>query len=215
MTAKSSDRIRVTVSLNRELVDQIDGLIDGSRIRNRSHAVEQLVAESLGLMQLREAVLLAGGESVEERLPAIEQMLDTLSRQGIAEVILVTGYLGQVIRERVGDGSRYGLRVEYAQSDQGSGGALRELRPRLQHTFLVVNVDEPLGVNLKHLLRFHREHRPIATLATTSLRELRGVYVLEPSIFGFIPEGFSMLEESVFHEVAKQGKLLSYPINNP
>jgi len=35
---------------------------------------------------------------------------------------------------------------------------------------------------------------------------------MEPKLFSFIPPGFCMLEETVFHEMTKQGKLLPYPI---
>ena len=66
--------------------------------------------------------------------------------------------------------------------------------------------------DIKNLLKFHREHAPLVTIATQSLRELSGVYVMEPKVFSYIPSGFCMLEESVFHEMTKQGKLLPYPI---
>ena len=103
-------------------------------------------------------------------------------------------------------------KIEYIETQMGTGGALTALKSKLKKTFIVVNINQPVTINLKTLLKFHRDHAPLATIATRSLRELQGIYVLEPKVFNQIPPGFCMLEDTVFHELTKQGKLLSYPI---
>ncbi|MEI6477954.1 MAG: sugar phosphate nucleotidyltransferase [bacterium] len=206
------DRVRVTISLSKDIADQIDETIDGVRIRNRSHAIETLVTDSLDLVQVKQAVILAGGQQAPKRIPAISQMLSTLHHYSIFNVIIAVGYLGDKIRNEIGTGEKFGLQIEYSESELGTGGALLQLKSKLKRTFLVINVDQPVDVDLKSLLRFHREHQPTVTIATRSLRELSGVYVIEPKIFAAIPEGFCMLEETVFHDMTRQGKLLSYPI---
>lgn len=205
-------RVRVTISLAKDIADQIDELVDGVRIRNRSHAVETLVTESLNFAQVRQAVIMAGGGQAQKRIPAIQHILKTLQNNGIFDVIMATGFLGETIKKEFGTGEQYGLRIQYAQSELGTGGALVQLKHKLRQTFLVINIDKPVEVNLKNLLRFHREHRPFATIATTSLRDLSGIYVFEPKVLSFIPDGFCMLEDNVFHDLTKQGKLLPYPI---
>jgi NDP-sugar pyrophosphorylase family protein len=212
MNPSSSDRVRITISLSRELAGRIDDLVDGVKIRNRSHAIESLVNDSLDLAHIHQAVILLGGEQAIKRVPAIKRMLGTLAQYGIFEAIIAVGYLGEEIRKLLGNGSEYGVQVTYVESDLGTGGALLQMKNRLKGTFLVVNIENPVEINLKNLLKFHREHTPVATIATRSLRELSGVYVMETKVFNFIPQGFCMLEDTVFHEMTKEGKLLPYPI---
>lgn len=207
------DRVRVTISLAKELADQIDELVDGMKIRNRSHAIETLVTESLDLLQVKQAVILAGGEQAVDRIPAIEKMLSLLKQQGIFDIIMAVGFLGDSIKQRFGDGEDRGQRISYIESELGTGGAILQLKGKIKRTFLVINVDQAFAIDLKNLLRFHREHQPLVTVATLSLKELSGLYVMEPKVFNLIPSGFCMLEDTVFHEIARQGKLLSYPVN--
>ncbi len=205
-------KVRVTISLAKETADQIDQLVDGLKIRNRSHAIETILNEGLQLNQVKHAVILAGGDHAQRRIPAITSALKLLRSEGIFNITIALGYLGESIRSEIRKGEKYGVNIEYIQSELGTAGALYELRNRFKSTFLVVNLDKPATLKLSNLLKFHREHQPLATIATKSLQDLKGIYAFEPGIFKFIPDGFSMLEESVFHELTKQGKLLPYPI---
>ncbi len=212
MSTPANSRTRVTISLTKEVAQMIDETIDGIRIRNRSHAIETLVSESLHVAQLRQAVILAGGDQAIKRIPAIQQILRTLAENGIFEATIAVGYLGDQLKEKLGTGESLGMRISYVRSDLGTGGALLQLKNQLKHTFLVANIDRPVEFDLKNLIKFHREHAPLVTIATRSLTELTGIYVMEPKLFAFIPPGFCMLEDTVFHEMTKQGKLLPYPI---
>ena len=208
----NTDRVRITISLSKEVADRIDETVDGFRIRNRSHAVESLVTESLQISQVKRAVVLAGGENALKRLPAIRRMLKTLSRAGIFEITVAVGYLGDKIRQELGTGEENGLRISYLQTELGTGGALAELKGNLKQTFLVVNLNEPAEADIRNILAFHRDHNPVVTLVTRGLTDLAGIYVIDPKIFSFIPSGFCMLEDTVFPELTKQGKLLPYPV---
>ncbi|MCC2631584.1 MAG: hypothetical protein K0S20_283 [Patescibacteria group bacterium] len=212
MGISPKDRVRVTISLSKEIADQIDQTIDGVKIRNRSHAIETLVTDSLDLVQVKHAVILIGGEQAIKRVPAVLSMLKTLKQFGIFNVIIAVGFLGDKIRKEIGTGEKHGLSIDYIESELGTGGAILQLKSKLKQTFLVINIDQPVEIDLKNLLKFHRSHGPLITIATRSLRELSGVYAMEPKIFSAIPEGFCMLEDTVFHDMTRQGKLLSYPI---
>lgn len=210
--AHPQPRVRLTISLARDIAEQVDDLVDGVRIRNRSHAVESLLLESLHLAQVRQAVIMAGGDDVAKRLPAIQAMLKTLKVQGIYDIYLAVGYLADVVKETFQHGEQLGLRIQYLESNLGTGGVLREHRGKFKGNFLVINIERPIEIDIKQLLTFHREHQPLVTIATPSLKDLHGVYVFEPKALSFIPDGFVMLEETVFHELTKAGKLLPYPI---
>jgi len=155
-STNNTGRTRVTISLTKEVADLIDETVDGIRIRNRSHAIETLVTESLHVAQLRQAVILAGGEQAIKRVPAIQHLLRTLSENGIFEATIAVGYLGDQLKQRLGTGEELGIRITYIQTDLGTGGALLQLKNQLKHTFLVANIDRPVEFDLKNLIKFHR-----------------------------------------------------------
>jgi MurNAc alpha-1-phosphate uridylyltransferase len=77
--------------------------------------------------------------------PLIAYHLDALARAGIVDVVINLAWLGERLREAIGDGARYGLRIRY--SDEGAqaletGGGIFNALPLLgADAFLVVNGD--------------------------------------------------------------------------
>ena len=53
---------RITITLDKDLISQIDKRIDGVGIKNRSQEIENLLAEALGTNIPKKAVLLVGGK---------------------------------------------------------------------------------------------------------------------------------------------------------
>lgn len=206
------NRVRLTISISPELAQAVDQRVDGLHIRNRSHAIESLISDSLNLSAVKTAVVLAGGQDALKRIPAIKQAISALYQFGVTRIIVAVGYLGPKIEAGLNDLEAERSCITYHQSSNGTGGALYELRKELTRPFFVVNIREPMPVDFSSLIRFHREHGPLATIATRSLRDLDGLYLLEPEVLSHIPKGFSSLEEDVFVSLSKAGKLLSFPV---
>lgn len=73
-------------------------------------------------------------------VPFIDHQLALVAGQGITDVVLCVGRLGEMIQIHVGDGARYGLRVQYSfdgATPLGTGGALRGALPLLGERFFV------------------------------------------------------------------------------
>lgn len=204
-------RVRITISIAEELAEEIDRQVDGTHVRNRSHAIETMLAEHLHMSTVKAAVILAGGDKATKKVPAIIDSIKSLHAYGITNITIAVGYLGKEIEAQIAK-NYPGEDIDYVQSSNGTGGAINELRGKLKKPFLVINVQEPTKVNWESLIHFHNQHRPVATIATKSLRDLNGVYLFEPTIFDYIPKGFSSLEDDVFVKLTKEGKLLSYPV---
>lgn len=82
--------------------------------------------------------------------PFIVRQLNYLSEQGVSKVVLCVGYLGDMIRDVVGSGERFGLKVSYSEDGPtllGTGGALKEALPLLGSHFFVLYGDSYLPVN--------------------------------------------------------------------
>jgi len=54
------DKERITITISPAILTAVDALVDGKAIRNRSHAIEMLVSQSLGT-SIGDALILAGG----------------------------------------------------------------------------------------------------------------------------------------------------------
>lgn len=129
-------------------------------------------------------VILAGGKGVRlrpyttalpkplvpigDRHAILEIVLRQLASAGFTSCTLAIGHLGQIIRAYVGNGSRWGLEVDYSaeESPLGTIGPLLTMRDRLPETFLVMNGDVLTDLDYADLLHRHRHGSAPLTIAT-------------------------------------------------
>jgi len=122
--------------------------------------------------------------------PFIEYLLAYLAGQGIQRMILSVGYLGEQVQLEIGNGSRWGMVIEYIKEKEplGTGGALKLCSHGLQGPFFALNGDTLFRVSLRELWQCHKFHQ---TIATVSLRKIarvdfddhsqRGCVILDPN----------------------------------
>ncbi|MEU3046743.1 MULTISPECIES: nucleotidyltransferase family protein [unclassified Streptomyces] len=136
------------------------------------------------------AVILAGGKGVRLRpyttaLPKplvpigdqhaiLEIVLRQLAAAGFRSCTLAIGHLGEIIRAYVGDGSQWGMAIDYAteESPLGTMGPLLNLRDRLPEQFLVMNGDVLTDLDYADVLGRHTDSGAPLTIATYS-RQVR------------------------------------------
>lgn len=99
--------------------------------------------------------------------PLIDYAVEAVARSGIEDVVVNLHHLGERIRAHLGDGRRFGVRVRYSEERVllGSGGALRHARALLgEGTFVTLNADTIIEIDLAPVLRFHRDKGATATM---------------------------------------------------
>ncbi len=98
--------------------------------------------------------------------PVLEHQIMCLRGQGVTDVCLAIGHLGDVIRDYFGDGHNYGVNIEYVQEREplGTAGALALLEEKLEGDFLLINGDVMFHVDVVRFHNFHRQKGGIATL---------------------------------------------------
>lgn len=99
--------------------------------------------------------------------PLIEYGLRFLKAYGIEEVVINLHHLGEKIRALLGDGSIYDLRISYSPEDPilESGGGIKNAQPFLDgETFVVLNCDTIIDLDLPALIAAHRKTKAAATL---------------------------------------------------
>ena len=98
--------------------------------------------------------------------PFIFYILQQLKSQDIKKVLLLTGYLGDLIKKKVGDGRKFGLEINYSKGpvDWDTGRRLWEAKKLLDKEFLLLYSDNFSSFNLKKILHFHKQNRAKITL---------------------------------------------------
>lgn len=95
--------------------------------------------------------------------PFIAHQLRLFRREGIEQVVLCLGYLGEQVSDFVSDGGGYGLRVAYSYDGDvllGTGGALRRALPLLGEEFLVTYGDSYLDIPYRPVVDAFRALSP-------------------------------------------------------
>jgi len=177
---------RITITLDKNLIIQIDKRIDGIDIKNRSQEIENLLSESLGANIPGKAILLVGGRGTRLRpltdkipkalievqnKPITEHLFDLLKQYSIRDTILSVGYLKDKIKEYFGDGSRHGMNIIYVEEDEplGTAGPLKLAKKYITDSFIVSNGDELKDINIPRMYRLHKRKGALATIALTTV----------------------------------------------
>ncbi len=186
---------RITITLGKDIINQLDRRIDGREIKNRSQEIEKILEDALGISIPSKALILAGGKGtrlrpltyttpkalVEVRGKTLtEWMFDLLKKYRIRDIILSVGYLADKIRDYFTDGSRFGMNIDYVQENPnkplGTAGPIKLAEDKLKDSFIVSNGDELKSINISRMFRLHKRKKALATIALTSVND--------PSLYG-------------------------------
>lgn len=177
--------------------------------------------------------------------PMLEHIIARAQDEGFERFVLAVRYLGHMIEDHFGDGSRFGVRIGYLREEQplGTGGALSLLAERPDEALVVTNGDVLTDVRYGELLDFHRRHDAAATMAVrshewqhpfgvvhtngveiTGFEEkpvLRshvnaGIYVLEPKALDMLETGRHCDMPQLFERLqAASRRTIVYPMHEP
>lgn len=189
------DRERITITIKKDLLKKVDQTIDKIQVRNRSHAIEALITQAIG-SPISKAVILAGGSGAKLRpltietpkslipvhdRPVLEYLIELLKSSNICDITIALGHLGEKIKSHFGDGSRFGVAIEYIKESKpaGTAGALKLAEKKIgKEPFFVLHGDILTNINLAKMADFYHEHNCDNVMALTS--------VADPSVYGAV-----------------------------
>ena len=185
------------------------------------------------------AVVMAGGEGSRLRpltsnqpkpmvpivgKPCMEHILELLREHGFTDVVITLAFLPQAIRSHFGDGSNWGLNIEYSveETPLGTAGSVRLASGRLDETTLIISGDALCDIDLTQLMQAHRDKNAAVTIGLKSVENPLefGIVVtdedgrverfLEKPSWGqvfsdTINTGIYVLEPEVLRHVPKEG----------
>jgi mannose-1-phosphate guanylyltransferase/phosphomannomutase len=155
--------------------------------------------------------------------PMMEHIVNLLTLHGFDDIIVTVAFLAQQIRAYFGDGSEFGVNMQYATEDSplGTAGSVRNAIDQLDDTFLVISGDVLTDIDLTAFVKAHRDAGASASIALKHVENPlefgivitrpdgsierflekptwgevfsdtinTGIYVLEPTVFDYIPDG--------------------------
>jgi len=174
--------------------------------------------------------------------PILETIIENFSKYGFKEFILSVNYKSEMIKEYFGNGSHFGVHIEYVHEDKrmGTAGALSLMKDKLKDDFFVMNGDLLTNINYEHLLNYHLNDDTVATMCVkeydfqipygvvnidnnhiTSISEKplhkffvnAGIYMLSPQALKLIPDNEFFDMPTLFDNLIKhKKKTISFPI---
>jgi len=174
--------------------------------------------------------------------PILETIIANFAKYGFKSIILSVNYKSQMIEDYFGDGSKFGVTIDYVHEDKrmGTAGALSLMREQLTEPFFVMNGDLLTNVNFEHMLEYHLSNQAIATMGVreydfqvpygvvnveghqiTSIEEKPvhkffvsgGMYVLDTDVLNTIPDDIFYDMPTLFEKlIANKQKAISFPI---
>ena len=171
--------------------------------------------------------------------PILETILSRFIKAGFHNFFISTYYKAEKIHEHFGDGSAWGVKIEYVNEEKplgtaGSIGLLPKNLPKLP--ILMMNGDVLTKVNFEHLLAFHQEQKGIATMCireydvqipfgVVNVEEQQaksivekpiekyfvnaGIYVLEPELVNKVNPNTPIDMPNLLEKQIKEGKSVS------
>src|SRR5512134_3648717 len=124
------------------------------------------------------AVILAGGKGTRlapyttvlpkplmpiDEMPILEIVMRQLAYYGIQRITLAVGYLAELLMAYCGDGSKFGVKLDYSREEQplGTAGPISLIQD-LNETFLVMNGDLLTTIDYGAMWKYHKERGAIA-----------------------------------------------------
>ncbi len=164
--------------------------------------------------------------------PVMEYLIDLLKQHGFNEIMVNLHYLGDQIEAYFGDGSKWGVHIEWSREDRlwGDAGSLKRVEEFFKDdTFLVIGGDDLTDMDLTKVVKTHRDKGALATIAlslvddpseygivlmnedsriTRFLEKPKGEVMFSNTantgVYVFQPEVFELIPRGVFYLFGKQ-----------
>jgi len=104
-------------------------------------------------------------------IPMMEHILEKLVDFGMREVVILLYYKPEVIKNHFGDGSKWGIKINYVlpDNDYGTAGAVKKAEEFLKKPFMIISGDLVTDFDLKKIFAFHEEKKSKLTITLTTV----------------------------------------------
>ena len=175
--------------------------------------------------------------------PILETIIQSFGNYGYRRFIIAVNYKADMITKYFGDGSTWGVDIQYINEEKklGTAGAIGLLHEKPLEPFFVMNGDILTQVNFDRVLQFHKEQNSVATMCVRDyklhipygviesdkhkLKRIEekpslsylvsaGIYLFDPAVFMYVPRNSYMDMPELFTKLIQANMETSiFPIN--
>lgn len=102
--------------------------------------------------------------------PILYHQMMNLKKNGITDITVIIGHLGNVIKDYFGDGKQFGLNISYVEEDSqkplGTAGSLYFLKDKLKENFVFLLADVFIDIDFEKMEQYHIANNADVTLLT-------------------------------------------------
>ena len=102
--------------------------------------------------------------------PILYRQMMNLKKNGITDITVIIGHLGNVIKDYFGDGKQFGLNISYVEEDPqkplGTAGSLYFLKDKLKENFVFLLADVFIDIDFEKMEQYHIANNADVTLLT-------------------------------------------------
>ena len=147
--------------------------------------------------------------------PILEHIIERAKKEGFCHFVIAIHYLGHMIEEYFGDGSRWKVKIEYLHEDSplGTAGAISLLKNKPDAPFVVTNGDVLTDIHYGEILEYHYIHDSVATMAVRlhewqnpyGVVSTEGIYITgfeeKPTVRNYINSGIYVLNPDAINQL--------------
>ncbi len=174
--------------------------------------------------------------------PILQTIVEKFAEYGYTNIVLCVNYKSHIIQDFFGDGSSFGVNIDYILEEQrmGTAGALSLLKEKPTEPFFVMNGDLLTNVNFEHLHDYHLANSSMGTMCVReydfqvpygvvnidgshilSIEEKpvhkffvsAGIYMLSPDALEYIPQNQFYDMPTLFEKlISEKQNAISFPL---
>ena len=138
-------------------------------------------------------------------IPVTEHQLNMAKAAGITHIVLATSYLSELFTPYFGDGSKWGMKIEYAveETPLGTGGAIRNAAKLINssESIVILNGDVLSSHNLAEQIRQHEANNADVTLHLTQVEDARAYGCVPTDTSGRVTAFLEKMENPVTNQI--------------
>ena len=147
--------------------------------------------------------------------PSVLRLIEHLAQEGFNDIVLTLGYMGEDIEKELGDGSVYGVHIDYVYEKEklGTAGSVKNAQKMIgSEPFIVVGGDHVMTLNLREMFRFHQKNDACVTIGLMSIDDPREFGIADMDIDNRILRFFEKPKAGeIFSNLASTGIYVCNP----
>jgi mannose-1-phosphate guanylyltransferase len=138
-------------------------------------------------------------------IPVTEHQLNMAKAAGITKIVLATSYLSELFTPYFGDGSKWGMQIQYAveETPLGTGGAIRNAAKLINssESIVILNGDVLSSHNLSEQIRQHEANNADVTLHLTQVEDARAYGCVPTDSNGRVTAFLEKMDKPVTNQI--------------